>query len=516
MVSNIPSPPASNSAPAANTSVSGAEPSKIVQAFATGASLWVKISQIQPINAELRPLTQQTLEKAFTLGAMPAILTEKAELTSAKGLLAAISQQAPSPALSQPQTQNRLGQLTQLLQAKQLFLVQALLKAQPFHLITDKALTPNSRIQIQPGPQGFTLLAQQAPNNQTPTQLTSSADAPNQLNPHDRNALLALLRQALPTQQSSANAVKAFQLQLNNLHQDLSSNTASASQKMLLGALQSLTQTLPANTSAQALKAAINNSGLFSEAKLNQWLQRADPQAANSSALKAPQDSKLQLWQLFGLLSNQPQTPSAITNATNPSTAKDATLTQQLLNLLGLSLEKTPASSADKTQYKQALSDIGKQWLAKITAQQLANLIDEPDGKTLKNLTVELPVRIEQQVTPLQLHFSKYWQEDEQESDNSTPATAEKKRGIVWQVTLSIDVETLGTIDARIRYIHERLQCSLWAEKPSTLSLIENRASHLVDSIRKKGLAVEPIHCHAGRMPSPSNRLSQPLLDTHA
>ncbi|MDN3639365.1 flagellar hook-length control protein FliK [Simiduia curdlanivorans] len=522
MASHIPS----NTAPAASSSTSSTASGNIAQSLAAGASLWAKISQIQPINAELRPLAQQTLEKAFALGAHPTSLTGSAELNSAKGLLAAIAQQASSrskqgsnlsatPGTSQ--AQNPLGQWAQLLQAKQLFLVQALLRGQSINMITDQALTPNSRVQIQLGPQGLSLVAQQAPADQQQAQPANTSGKLNPLNPSDRNALQALLRQALPAQQSSANAVKALQLLIDQINQNTANKPASAGQKTLLNALQSLTQILPANTSAPALKAAINNSGIFSEAKLNQLHQGANPQAANVDAIKAPaQDSKLQLWQLFALLSDSPQVPSSAAEAAKPNALKASNLAQQLLNLLGISLEKMPQASAEKTQHKQALTEIGKQWLAKITAQQLANLVDEPDSKTLKNLTIELPVRIEQQVTPLQLHFSKHWLEEEQEKQGAASSETDKKRDIVWQVTLSINVETLGTIDARIRYVHERLQCSLWAEQPSTLALIENRASQLVDTIRQKGLAVEPIHCHAGRMPSPSNRLSQPLLDTHA
>ena len=511
---NIPANPPQPNTAAPSSSIAGALPS--------GASIWIKIDSIQAIGADLRPIANQTLTKLLSTGTNLTPLLGNPSSAPSKGL---VSTSLTGQAADIPSNLSHSAQLTKLLEAKQLFLAQGMLRSQPIKLITDQALKIGSQLQLQNYEQGLKIVSKadaQTPNLTVNAALSSSENKSKLVNDADRSALNALLRIALPLQQSSAKAVKSLDLLLNQLaNKNISAQPAATdAQNLLINKLQKLTTILPINSNAQLLKHAINNSGIFSEAKLAQAIPATQLQSPNASTDanaktvdQSSADTKLQLWQLFAQLSSTNQTTTA---KLGTAPLKDAGLTQQLLNLLGISLDNSAQTTSTKTQLKQALSEVGKQWLAKITAQQLANLIDEPDSKTLKNLTIELPVRVEQQITPLQLHFSKLWHYEESDDEEGKTETKEQKREIVWQVTLSLSVEKLGTIDARIRFVRQKLQCSIWAEQSNTLSLIEKEADKLAQAIQQKGLTVDPINCHAGRMPSPTNRLSQPLLDTHA
>ncbi|UTA46527.1 flagellar hook-length control protein FliK [Simiduia sp. 21SJ11W-1] len=261
-------------------------------------------------------------------------------------------------------------------------------------------------------------------------------------------------------------------------------NTLNQTLQQLVGKLLQL-GSLPLPPDAKSLKQAIDRSGLFAEAKLH------------TAPHQAGTDVKLLLWQLAGLTSSKSQPQD---------------LLSQLLQLLQQPAQPLTASAQ---QPNESLKTLAQLWLNKIVSQQAQSLTEEVrPGEWRANL--EIPLRAEQQWLPLHLQLQKYWH-NPQDPDQHAKHTAQGTKALpVWQVTLSVEIPTLGNLDARIRYVNERLHFSLWAEQPRTLKLLQAHSHSLGSALQTQGLAVQIIECHPGRLPQTPNTINSPLLDTHA
>ena len=62
-----------------------------------------------------------------------------------------------------------------------------------------------------------------------------------------------------------------------------------------------------------------------------------------------------------------------------------------------------------------------------------------------------------------------------------------------WQVTINLDLENLGPMQAKIHLIENRVAIRFIAEKPATTNLINDNLPALENSLIKAGLSIAQI-----------------------
>lgn len=246
-------------------------------------------------------------------------------------------------------------------------------------------------------------------------------------------------------------------------------------------------------TTGDSLKQAVAQSGLFMEAKLAQVLQQPVP--ANAAP---PIDFKGGLLSLLLTLLNftkgAAQTPPAPTHAPSQNTQPTPTNAQATLN--------------QQMNLQQALGELLRNvesGLARLQLSQLVSSAPEDDGK--RSWVMELPLRTGEQIDLLQLRIEK---------DQSQAKT---KQAAMWTVTLALNLNGLGPVQARVTLVDKTVSTHFWAEHAQTTAFINQHLNILQTRYREVGLNVGTLNAHHGKAPdpvSPDANLPHILLDEEA
>jgi hypothetical protein len=229
----------------------------------------------------------------------------------------------------------------------------------------------------------------------------------------------------------------------------------------VVAALKQFASRLPlleALTTPAGLKRAVNDSGLFLEARLAHALTDNTPPTLQN-------DLKANLLQLVVQL-RALATPPPSTSGATVTTAAD--------------LPSDPALPALLQQTDAAL--------ARIEQNQLATLSGSPHATTL--LAVDLPMRDNQHVGVLELSI-----------EEQAAGAAGRETVIPWSVWLHFDFEQLGKVHARITLRGEEVSAALWAEHETTTALFQQHLATLEGALRHAGLVPTALHCQTGTPP---------------
>jgi len=269
-------------------------------------------------------------------------------------------------------------------------------------------------------------------------------------------------------------------------------------------------------SSSKGLAQALENSGLFLEAKLL---------AGQTSGL--PQDLKANLLRLFGQL--QPATASPL-----GAGLAGATLAQALpafaRNALG-SLGQTPArqqalsfplparllQAMDGEVDLQTLLKLAAAALSRLQTHQLSSMAQTqvgPDGNLLTTWQLELPMRDQQELVALQIKLQREEPAPQQDKEPSDPKDPHK---MIWRVELAFDLAPLGPLQVQAQLARGSLTSQLWAERAGTARLIEAQLGNLRDRLSAAGLQVGQLDCRQGTPPQgPRTQLEQRWIDETA
>jgi len=147
--------------------------------------------------------------------------------------------------------------------------------------------------------------------------------------------------------------------------------------------------------------------------------------------------------------------------------------------------------------------------LAQVQASQLQSIVapraDGDGGQLLNSWNIEIPVFLEGQFKPIQLHINEERHPDASAQDN------EQRR--IWKITLGFDFEELGEFFATLRIIDTNISATFWSDRPETLQRITSELQHLNKSLQKLGLNVEELECRHGKPNIQETRLDQQLVD---
>ncbi|MFQ5470550.1 MAG: flagellar hook-length control protein FliK [Gammaproteobacteria bacterium] len=239
--------------------------------------------------------------------------------------------------------------------------------------------------------------------------------------------------------------------------------------------------------------------GLFKNGSSSQSAPRTDMPAAKK---QVDNDIKTGLIRVVNSLLRQlpaeKQTP-AVTASTTPSKAASTLLPNPLPHGR---IENSPSNPVEARQAPPAqtlenesiitrmvteLLQLASGALARVQVNQLASVPGEDQNTPI--LSFELPVKSGEKVETIQIKIGK--------EDKGSQEYAEPR----WTATLTINVESLGSIHALVTVTGNQVWTKLWAEQPEALELINREVQKLDEGFRKKGLEVGNIQCQRGMPP---------------
>jgi len=254
-----------------------------------------------------------------------------------------------------------------------------------------------------------------------------------------------------------------------DLAETLSSPTLPAPVKAAIGQLLALRTTFTAPLTAETIRQAVAQSGLFLEAHMR------DGEADQP-------DLKAALLTLQRALAAAPSADAARPTRplATPPPVREAGLTPQAAARATLSAQdEAPA-------IVQHLAREVDQAVARQTLHQLASL---PDGQAPSWL-FELPVATPQGTAVAQFEIDR---DGRQSGATGAPEA--------WRVRFSIDIEPLGPVHVHLRLDGERTAVTVWAEREDGLQRLRGLGSEL-----SRALPAEVIfHPGSPRRPLPEN-----------
>jgi hypothetical protein len=143
----------------------------------------------------------------------------------------------------------------------------------------------------------------------------------------------------------------------------------------------------------------------------------------------------------------------------------------------------------------QTLLKLAAAAVSRLQTHQLSSLAQSqigPDGNLLTTWQLELPMRDQRDLVPLQM---KIQHEEPQKSQGKQPKEAQ------WKVELAFDLEPLGPLQVQAQLARGSLSSQLWAERPRTASLIDAELNTLRERLTAAGLTVGELACTQGTPP---------------
>ncbi len=260
----------------------------------------------------------------------------------------------------------------------------------------------------------------------------------------------------------------------------------------LLGALPDVAQLGDPKTLAKALQ----DSGVFFEGKLL---------SGQTQAL--PQDLKASLLRLVAQL--LPSLPSAavLTGAQHEIALAQA-LPLMLRNMLGgasqsgakLQALKFPLparllQNLDADTDLETLLRLAAAAVSRLQTHQLSSLAQTqvgPEGNLLTTWQLEIPMRNQQELVPLQVKLQR---------DESPKKNPKDSGETLWRVELAFDLPPLGPLQVQAQLLRGSFSSQLWAQRPSTVELIDRELGHLRERLNAAGLEVGELACRQGVPP---------------
>jgi len=262
---------------------------------------------------------------------------------------------------------------------------------------------------------------------------------------------------------------------------------------------------------AKALAAALARSGVFLEARLL---------AGQTEGLQG--DLKAGLLRLLAQMPNLPgSTPlagaqaSAAMGQALPAFARHAlgSLAQNNARQLALGFPlptRLPPGLEEEADLEMLLK-LAAAAVSRLQTHQLSSLAQTqigPDGALLTTWQLELPMRDQRDIVPLQIKLQREDQPRRQEKERGEP---------LWKIELAFDVAPLGPLQVQAQLTRGTLTSQLWAERSATAQLVSTELAHLRERLQAAGLSVGELSCRQGTPPQgPSTTLEQRFVDEKA
>ncbi|MCU9948619.1 flagellar hook-length control protein FliK [Pseudomonas sp. PDM13] len=317
------------------------------------------------------------------------------------------------------------------------------------------------------------------------------------------------LTQQLANQQSRQGSLEGLVQALKGMGDELPSN--------LRGTVDRLLNSLPDAaqlSDSKLLAKAMENSGALLEARLL---------AGHGAALG--QDIKGNLLRLIAqLLPNLPNGPAALPTA-GASNAMAQALPAFIRSALGslgqasarqqalsFPLPSRLAQQAEGEGDLELLLKMAAAAVSRLQTHQLSSLAQSqmtPEGNLLTTWQLELPMRNNQDIVPLQVKV--------QQEQSPQKRSKEEQKDTLWRIELAFDMEPLGPLQVQAQLLRGAISSQLWAERARTASLIDGELPNLRERLVSAGLEVSELACRQGIPPQgPRTNLQQRWVDETA
>lgn len=317
-----------------------------------------------------------------------------------------------------------------------------------------------------------------------------------------------VLGQQLAAQQNRQGSLEGLFKGLQNLAAGDESLRTSIDK--LLGALPSSDQL----STAKGLAKALESSGALLEAKLLH---------GQTSAL--PQDLKANLLRLIAQM--LPQTPGGAATLAGLQGVVSQNLPAMARQMLGINssgssarqqalsfplpsrlLQNMEEGEADL----EALLKLAAAAISRLQTHQLSSLAQtqvDANGNLLTTWQLELPMRHQQEIIPLQIKL--------QREEGNAKGQKNEQKETLWRIDLAFDLEHLGPLQVRAQLLRGSLSSQLWAERVETTALINAELGNLRERLQAAGLEVGELACSQGMPPQgPKTSLEQRWVDETA
>lgn len=168
------------------------------------------------------------------------------------------------------------------------------------------------------------------------------------------------------------------------------------------------------------------------------------------------------------------------------------------------------ASSDDEADLELILK-LAAAAVSRLQTHQLSSLAQtqtNPDGTQVTTWQIEVPMRDQRDIVPLQVKFQR---EDEAQQHRK------EKTETLWKVELAFDVAPLGPLQVQAQLLQGSLSSQIWAENSRTAALIAAELYHLRQRLITAGLTVGELACRQGTPPQgPRTSLDQRFVDETA
>ncbi|TBU81948.1 flagellar hook-length control protein FliK [Pseudomonas daroniae] len=315
---------------------------------------------------------------------------------------------------------------------------------------------------------------------------------------------LALLQQ-LGTQQSRQGSLEGLLSALQGMG-NLPDGLRGSIDK-LLGGLPSGEQM----SNGKGLMQALENSGLFLESKLL---------GGQTGALST--DMKANLLRLVSQL--LPLLPGAAPLAAATASAMTQALPAFARNILGnigqssgrqqamsFPLPSRLLQAMDGEADLETLLKLAAAAISRLQTHQLSSLAQSqtgPDGALLTTWQMEVPMRNQHELVPLQVKI---------QHEEPAPSAKQDSKEALWRIDLAFDLDPLGPLQVQAQLAQGTLSSQLWAERASTAGLIDRELGNLRERLVAAGLTVGDLACSQGIPPQgPKTSLEQRWVDETA
>ena len=291
-------------------------------------------------------------------------------------------------------------------------------------------------------------------------------------------------------------------------------------------------------STADGLRQAIRDSGLFLESKLAQ----AAAQPSGAKPQEFAQDFKAGLLRLVQVIRDNVANSAPTVTRTNPllATGAAAAPTAPLPAALAATLASaTSAASATRSPLGAVfdpgaplqrglpplppaplaqllkgqelaftlneLQRFAEGALARVQLHQLSSLPQE--RALLPEWLIELPLRRENETDVWNLRIGRDAERERENPADTTPA---------WSVMLAFDLPGIGPMQSRVTLRGDRVTAQFFSKTQGVLPLVVEHLPLLQARLQQAGLCVDELTCHHGEIPKPAPPPKTRILDERA
>ena len=343
------------------------------------------------------------------------------------------------------------------------------------------------------------------------------------------------IRQTLPQQQGLKLLLPLLQQLTKNTHSPAVPSDVLTKIRQLLTAIPTADHLQkPLN-----LKSAIQNSGIFMEAKLYDKTNKPSPSNSMQNINTVDKDLKSLIQQLLVKASdnqvgktnptlNNPATARQTVNTTTPVTTAAPTLTpsaepDELELAIALDGKPNPlpghstpvaTAAAGAENIDLALRLLSRQLLASIARIQLNQLeslsprkINSTDSQGPTNSWfLEIPIVNGRHIDNVEMRI-------DQEEYKKDEENGEKDKQTIWTVMLSFDLHALGKMNIQLKILDKSVSATIWSQLEHTHKEAKQHIQFLYSGLEKAGVTVTQLDCKLGTPPKNPATLYRQLVD---